>query len=154
MGLFNLLQKPASYFFNEEQQHLVAAIRQAEQTTSGEIRVFVEAKNPLVNPLERAREIFYKLEMDETAHRNGVLLYIAHKHHELAIFADEGIYREAGAAYWDKCVQELISTIDRQNICVALQSTIIKLGEILREKFPYEKETDKNELPDDIIFGH
>lgn len=54
-----LLSKP-------DNEKVVQAIREAEQRTSGEIRVYVESKNPLVNPLERAALIFDKLEMEKT----------------------------------------------------------------------------------------
>lgn len=153
MGLFNLLQKPEHFFSDAEQEQIVMAIREAEMTTSGEIRVYLETKNPMVDPVDRAREIFYKLEMDETAHRNGVLVYLATKDKELAIFGDEGIYKLVGKQYWDAAVQQMIARIGAKDIATALQQCVRDIGTTLHEKFPYEPTTDKNELPDDIVFG-
>ena len=34
-----------------------------------------------------------------------------------------------------------------------LVNVILKIGELLKTHFPYEAGTDKNELPDDIVFG-
>lgn len=130
------------------------AIRQAELNTSGEVRIFIESKNSLVNPLDRAGEIFFHLKMDETDHRNAVLIYMAIKHQEFAIFGDEGIYKAVGAAYWREAVTNISNNIDSKDLAYALQQAILAIGQTLSEKFPYEANTDKNELPDDIVFGH
>jgi uncharacterized membrane protein len=34
-----------------------------------------------------------------------------------------------------------------------LVNVVLKIGELLKTHFPYEAGTDKNELPDDIVFG-
>lgn len=130
------------------------AIRKAELNTSGEVRIFIESKNSLVSPLDRAGEIFFHLKMDETDHRNGVLIYMAIKHQEFAIFGDEGIYKAVGAAYWREAVTNISKNIDNKDLAYALQQAILAIGQTLSEKFPYEAKTDKNELPDDIVFGH
>lgn len=154
MGIFSFLQKkPKQFFSAEENRQIVEAIRQAEKQTSGEIRIFVESKNSFVDPLDRAKEIFFKLKMQETEHRNGVLLYLAMEHHELALFADEGIYEKAGAGYWNNEVKEMITGFTSDNIGDSIERCILHIGQTLKEKFPYEATTDKNELPDDIVFG-
>lgn len=154
MGIFSFLQKKTRPFFSaEENQQIVEAIRQAEKQTSGEIRLYVESRNPFVDPLDRAREIFYNLKMQETEHRNAVLLYLAMKDHELALFADEGIYQKAGATYWNNEVKQMISGFTKDNIGDSIERCILHIGQTLKEKFPYEAATDKNELPDDIVFG-
>ena len=111
MGLFPFTKK-RSIFTEDESRRIVSAIRTSEQKTSGEIRVFIEAKNPYVSPMDRAVEVFAHLKMEKTDHRNGVLLYIAHKHHEVALFADEGIYNKAGAAFWNAEVKKMIANFD------------------------------------------
>ncbi len=152
MGIFPLLKKKP-LFSPEDQEKVVTAIRSCEQTTSGEIRVYVESRNPMVEPLERAAEIFYKLEMDETEHRNAVLLYIALKDNELALFADEGIYKATYPGYWDIAVKEMLGQFGKQNVIDGMVQCITTVGNTLKEKFPYDASSDKNELPDDIVFG-
>lgn len=134
-------------------EKIVAAIRNAEKQTSGEIRVFVESRNPLVNVLERAAEIFFRLKMQETDDRNAVLLYIAMKDHELALFGDEGIHQKVGEAYWKNEVKEMISQFTREDISGGIVNCVTHIGQALKEKFPYDAKGDKNELPDDIVFG-
>lgn len=129
------------------------AIRIAELATSGEVRIYVESRNPFMDPLERAAEIFFKLKMQNTAHRNGVLLYVAMKDHELALFGDEGIHNKVGTEYWKAAVQNMLAQFVSQNIATGIEQCILQIGQTLKETFPYEADTDKNELPDEIVFG-
>ncbi len=153
MGIFPFFKKK-EFFSEEEKARIVKAIQVSETETSGEIRIYVESKNPFVDPLERAGEIFFKLKMQETDDRNAVLLYIAIKDHELALFGDEGIYKKVGAEYWDNAVKSMIAEISGNHLIAGMEQCILQIGQTLKESFPYQASTDKNELPDDIVFGH
>lgn len=150
--MFSLFQKK-EHFSAADKARIVEAIRMAEKETSGEVRVYVESKNPFVDPIDRAAQIFYKLKMQDTDHRNAVLLYIALKHHELALFADEGIYQKTGAGYWNNAVKNMIDRFSKHDIAGGIEQCVKQIGETLKEKFPYIPTEDKNELPDEIVFG-
>ncbi len=153
MGIFSFLYKPESFFSAKDKEQIVNAIRKAEKETSGEIRIYIESRNPLVNVIDRAAEIFFKLKMQNTNDRNGVLLYIAMKDKELALFGDEGIYNKVGANYWNSEVKNMIAHFSKENISNGIEQCIEHIGQTLKEKFPYNDSIDKNELPDDIVFG-
>jgi len=150
--MFSLFKKK-EFFSAEDKAQIVEAIRMAERETSGEIRIYVEGKNRFVDPIDRAAEVFFKLKMENTEHRNAVLLYIAMKDHELALFADEGIYKKAGAEYWNNAVKNMIAQFTKDNISNGIEQCVKQIGQTLKEKFPYIPTEDKNELPDDIVFG-
>ncbi len=153
MGIFSFLRKKKAFFSAEDQAGIVEAIRLSEKTTSGEIRVYVESKNPFVDAIDRASEIFFKLQMEKTDHRNAVLFYIAMDSHELALFADEGIYRSVGKQYWDDAVKNMLAQFTKDNISKGIEQCIRQIGATLTEKFPYISTEDRNELPDEIVFG-
>jgi uncharacterized membrane protein len=149
MALFS--RKP---LFNEEQQQkIVGAIQAAEQQTSGEIRVYVENHCRYVNPLHRAAEIFAGLNMEKTAARNGVLVYVALKDRQLALFGDEGINHKVGSAFWHEQVRLILSHFNKADYAGGIARVVAEIGTALHKYFPYDKGTDKNELPDDIVFG-
>ena len=152
MGIFSFFKKKA-FFSEQDQARIVAAIAAAEKSTSGEIRLFVESKNPYMDPLERAAEIFFQLQMEHTDNRNGVLLYIAMKDRELALFGDEGIHKKVGTEYWKNAVQNMIGEFAHQHIASGIEQCVLQVGQTLKETFPYDSSTDKNELSDDIVFG-
>ena len=152
MGIFPFFKKK-EFFSAKDKEQIVEAIRIAEKETSGEIRIYVESKNSYVDAIDRAAEVFFKLQMQKTDHRNAVLLYIAMKDHELALFADEGIYQKAGAAYWDDAVKSMLAQFTKDNISNGIEQCVKQIGQTLKEKFPYVPTEDKNELPDEIVFG-
>ena len=141
------------FFSKEENEMIVQAIRDAERQTSGELRVFVEGRCRFVDPLDRAMEIFTMLKMENTEYRNGVLFYVAIKDRQLAIFADNGIHSATGPQYWKDVVKNILSLFNKESYAIGIKECIVKIGEALKNHFPFDPEIDKNELPDEIIFG-
>ena len=150
--MFSFFRKK-DFFKPEESEAIVNAIRAAEKQTSGEVRLFVESRCKFYNPLDRAAELFFGLKMEQTAERNGVLVYVAIKDRQLAIFGDKGIHEKVGDEFWEKEVAEMISHFNSDNYAKGIARVISDIGEALRSNFPYQGEKDKNELPDDIVFG-
>ncbi len=154
MGIFSGPRSAQRFLSEEENRRIVEAIRKAEMHTSGEIRIFVETQCPFVNAIDRAEEIFFGLKMEMTDNRNGVLVYIAINDHQLAIFADKGIFEAVGLAYWEKEVGHMLAYFRQMEFAEGLLHAVEHIGEALHSHFPYDRTTDKNELPDEIVFGH
>lgn len=151
--MFPLFRKKRSLFSEEDNRIIVKAIRHAEQRTSGEVRVFVESRCSWVDAIYRAAEIFFTLQMEKTEQRNAVLVYIALKDRQLAVFGDEGIHKKVGTEYWHKVVAEMLSTFNKEDYAKGIAECVIQIGEALTTHFPFDRDTDKNELPDTIVFG-
>ena len=145
--------KRKDFFTAGERARVIEAIRVAEQKTSGEVRIFVESRCRFVDPLDRASEIFWSLKMDHTQDHNAVLIYVAMKDHQVAIYADRGIHEKVGVIFWQKEVIAMVTHFREQHYADALVEVIMDIGEALTIHFPYDRQTDKNELPDDIVFG-
>lgn len=152
MSVFGLFKKPVDFFSEKEKDQIVAAIRVSEKRTSGEIRVFVESHCRFMNPLYRAQEIFFGLKMDKTDDRNAVLIYIAVKDHQLAVFGDEGIHKRVGENFWKTEVDKMIAEFKGKNYGDGFAGIVTEIGNALYQHFPYTSD-DKNELPDEIVFG-
>ncbi len=142
------------FFSEEENEKIIQSIKDAEKQTSGEIRVFVEDRCKYVDALDRAVEIFSNLQMEKTELRNAVLFYIAVRDKQLAIFADKGIHEATGHEHWKNVVNEILSVFSKDSVVAGITTSIYKIGQALKEHFPYDKDVDKNELPDEIIFGN
>ena len=139
------------FFTKEEQQKIVAAIKEAELNTSGEIRVHIE-NHCKEEALERAAEVFYDLKMDRTAARNGILFYLAVKDRKFAIIGDEGINKEVEHDFWNDIKDEMISNFKENKFAEGLIVGILKCGDKLKKYFPYQND-DVNELSDEISFS-
>ena len=117
------------------------------------MRVFIENRCKFVNPLDRAAEIFFNLKMDATIDHNAVLVYLAMKDRQFAVFADQGIYTALGKEYWNKEANQMVQAFKQESYAAGLVTVINHIGQALHEHFPYDHAADKNELPDDIVFG-
>lgn len=151
MSIFK--KKQQHFFAPDEQEAIVKAVGEAEKRTSGEIRVYVESRCRFVSALDRAAEVFHTLKMEATQNRNAVLLYVAMKDKQLAVFADEGIYQKEGKAFWFDAVKNILGHFNKQNYAEGIVGVVHEIGESLANHFPYDAATDRNELPDDIVFG-
>ena len=140
-----------SFFTKEELQKIVAAIKEAELNTSGEIRVHIE-NHCKEEALERAAEVFYDLKMNHTAARNGILFYLAVKDRKFAIIGDEGINKEVEHDFWNDIKDEIISNFKENKFAEGLIAGILKCGDKLKKYFPHQND-DVNELSDEISFN-
>ena len=140
-----------TFFSKEEQQKIVAAIKEAELNTSGEIRVHIE-NHCKEEAIERAAEVFYDLKMNQTAARNGILFYLAVKDHKFAIIGDEGINKNVEHDFWNDIKYEMIVNFKENRFAEGLIDGILKCGKRLKEYFPYQSD-DVNELSDEISFN-
>jgi uncharacterized membrane protein len=154
MGWLSFLQKkPVEFFTKDQQAFIQSAVAEAEKYTSGEVRVYVESRCRFVDPLDRATEIFAGLKMNETKDRNGVLVYVAMKDRQLAVFGDAGIHEKVGQQFWNTEVRKMLSAFNKENYAEGIATVVKDIGNVLAANFPYDPNTDKNELSDEIVFG-
>lgn len=135
-----------------DEQHIIAAIKDAEQKTSGEIRVHIES-NCEGDVLDRATEVFAELHMHQTELRNGVLFYVALEDHQFAVLGDAGINAIVPDHFWEDITAEVIKHFKQKKYADGLARGIRMAGEQLQAHFPYDRHGDTNELSDDISFG-
>jgi len=143
--------KAARLFDDAGRQRLRLAVQQAEQHTSGEIRVFVDdyCKEEV---LDRAAFVFSKLGMEKTELRNGVLIYVALNDRKFAIIGDAGIHARVGDVFWKEVREGMAAFFKKEMFIDGLEYAVLEAGIRLKEFFP-RAEDDRNELSDDVHFG-
>ena len=139
------------FFTDSQQQAIIKSIENAELNTSGEIRLHVE-DTCKINPVDRAIEIFEKLEMHKTELRNGVLFYLATKDKKIAVIGDKGINDIVTENFWDDVKNEIINQFKNNLFSEGICKGIEMAGEKLKMHFPFQLD-DTNELSNDISFG-
>lgn len=135
----------------EEEKEVVQAIIEAENSTSGEIRVHLEAHTRL-ETMERAKEVFHQLKMDNTKDNNGVLIYVAVNDRKFAICGDKGIDKVVPKGFWNTTKDTIQSHFKKGEFKQGLVEGILKAGHELKVHFPWQQD-DKNELSDEISKG-
>lgn len=138
-------------FKEEEQQLIRQAIERAERNTSGEIRICVEKNCPDAEPIDRAVNYFFQLEMEKTRLRNGVLIYLASADRKFAVIGDAGINRVVPADFWDSTKESMLECFKNGQLAQGIITGIDRAGKELKKYFPAQA-GDKNELSDDIAY--
>jgi uncharacterized membrane protein len=127
------------------------AIAQAEQRTSGEIRVHIE-DHIEEDVLDHAAFIFEELGMHRTRDRNGVLLYLSVADRKVAVIGDAGINARVPGNFWTDVVGVLKLHLAAGHHAEGLCEAVRMVGEKLRADFPLRSD-DRNELSNDVSFG-
>jgi uncharacterized membrane protein len=142
------MSKVEDFLTAKEEEEIINAIRLAEKDTSGEIRVHIE-KSTEKEPIERAKEVFCFLKMDETEKHNGVLFYLAVDDKKFSILGDSGINKVVPEDFWNITKDIVIEKFKKGKYSEGLKLGIIQAGDKLKQYFPYQN-NDKNELEDSI----
>jgi uncharacterized membrane protein len=129
------------------------AIKAGEATHSGQVRFVVEGAldgKPLFKDQparERALDIFSHLRIWDTAHNNGVLIYLLLADRKVEIIADRGIDAKVGRAGWEKICQAMESDFRSGNFQPGVIKGIEAVSQQLAAHFP-KQDVGPNELPD------
>ncbi|MEO1257681.1 MAG: TPM domain-containing protein [Bacteroidota bacterium] len=140
-----------NFFSTAQEQSIIAAIKEAERQTSGEIRVHLE-RELIGDALTVAARVFHELEMDTTEERNGVLIFIVPSMHRFAIIGDSGINEKVPPNFWDDIRDVMQDNFRQGKFTAGVIEGVRRAGTKLKEFFP-RKTNDKNELPDEISYG-
>lgn len=132
----------------KSKEEIVQAISEAEDLTSGEIRVHLEPKCR-GDVLQKARRLFSRLKMHRTKERNGVLIYVALDSRKFALVGDSGIHARVGDEFWSRTRDIMASYFMKGLIKEGIIAGVGNAGERLKLYFPV-KSRDANELPDTI----
>jgi uncharacterized membrane protein len=133
-----------------EHDQIVAAIREAEAKTSGEIRVFIQRGKLNRDPLPAAQKKFHQLRMHRTLERNAVLIFVAPRTHQFAVVGDKAIHDKCGDEFWQRVVDGMRTHFQSEKFSHALVEAIKEIGKLLAAHFP-KTLGNANELPDQII---
>jgi uncharacterized membrane protein len=129
------------------------AIKAGEVTHSGQVRFVVEGAldgKPLFkgqSARERALDIFSHLRIWDTAHNNGVLIYLLLADRKVEIVADRGIDAKVGAAGWQKISAAMEADFKSGNFSGGVIKGIAAVSQQLAAYFPKDG-AGPNELPD------
>jgi Predicted membrane protein len=129
------------------------AIKQSETTHAGQVRFVVEGaldgaalfRNQPAR--ERALDVFSHLRIWDTAHNNGVLIYLLLADRDVEIVADRGIDAKVGTTAWEAICREMETDFRAGNFEHGVIKGIEEVSQELAKHFPPHGR-GPNELPD------
>lgn len=141
---------PEHLFTAAEEKEIILAIGEAENLTSGEIRLHI-SKEADEDVLGRTKTIFNQLRMHQTKERNAVLIHLSLGARSFAIYGDEGIHQKIENNFWENTKDKMQAYFVKGEMKEGLICGILDVGNKLKQHFPYQSD-DKNELPDEISY--
>jgi uncharacterized membrane protein len=142
--------KPDAFVKQLDEARIVAAIREAESRSRGEIRVHVAAR-PVADARAAAEATFARLRMAGTAERNGVLVFLAPASRTFAVVGDRGIHERVPVGFWEAVAAATRGELGAGRFTDGIVAAVSAVGEELARHFPRRPDTaDRNELPDTV----
>ncbi|BDT69651.1 hypothetical protein os1_38430 [Comamonadaceae bacterium OS-1] len=123
-------------------ERLTLRVSASEQRHTGEIRICVEAGLPLsylrrnATARERAVMLFGKLRVWDTAHNNGVLIYLLLADHAIELVADRGLNERVSPAEWQAMVAHLGTALQAGRYEEGLTAALEEVSAVLVQHFP------------------
>ncbi|WP_373548714.1 TPM domain-containing protein [Haliscomenobacter sp.] len=141
------------FLSSDEEKRVIDCIKEAEVATTGEIRIHLQGKVHKT-AWEDALEVFDHLKMANTQERNGVLIFIVPKDHQLVIIGDKGIHDQVMNGFWVNVRDEMLKHFRDKDFAEGLCAGVRLIGAKLHKYFPALDggEENPNELPDDISY--
>jgi uncharacterized membrane protein len=129
---------------------VLAAVKDAESRTSGEVRVFVSRRRLRGRDVTAlAASEFHRLDMDTTEDRNAVLFYVVPRDSAFAVIGDEAVHAKCGQDFWNETARAVENEFSGGRFTEGLVAGIRRAADLLAGHFP-RCPGDRNELPDAI----
>jgi len=142
-----------SFLTKDEQEEIVRCIHEQELRTSGEIRLAVRFRRGLFEKNKSVHQVglkeFYRLGMNKTKDKTGVLLFFLVDEREFCIIADEGIDKKVEPKTWEIIAGELQEHLHKKQVKDGILKELRNIGDILAKHFP-RKSDDRDELTNEI----
>jgi uncharacterized membrane protein len=134
-------------------QAIENAVQACESRHAGEIRFAVDVALPAadlwrgVTPRAAAVEAFSRLRVWDTAHNNGVLIYVLLADHDVEIVADRGVGNgKVVQGEWERCCRVMEARFARGEFLEGAVAGIEAVADVLR-RYPPAQPDAGNELP-------
>ena len=150
------MKTPLIYKFlnDDELLRISNKIKEEEKKTAGEICVSIKEKRKFGQKNKSVRQLaeeeFFKLGIDKTRDKTGIIIFFLLEAREFYILADEGINKKVPEKTWDKIKDEMQSHFLDGKFSQGIIHGVERVGKILSEHFPI-KPDDTNEISNRVV---
>jgi uncharacterized membrane protein len=130
-----MIMRPQTFAKKLHHENIVSAIRDAEQKTSGEIRVLISPKH-VDDAVATAQKEFLRLGLDKSAEKNGVLIFVAPRSKKFAVIGDEAVHAKCGDTFWRDLADAMSGYFRSGDFSGGIAHGVQKAGDLLAAHFP------------------
>lgn len=139
------------FLTKDDEQAVLAAIREAEGRSRGELRLVVTSQW-IADPAKHAWKLFHALGMDATRERNAAMILVAVRLRRFAVIGDEGLNAVVAPDYWTTIADAMAAHLREGRRREALTTGIRMLGETMAAHWPAGAADNPDELPNEIRY--
>ncbi|MBM4176545.1 MAG: hypothetical protein FJ213_10300 [Ignavibacteria bacterium] len=136
-----------------EMEKIAEEIKLQEEKTAGEIRVSIKQKRKMFEKKSSLRNLaikeFFRMKINNTLDRSGILLFLILKDKQFYILPDEGITKVLDQNFWNELSNVTEKYFRNKNFFDGIIHVIRECGKVLSQHFP-RKPDDVNELDDRV----
>ncbi len=141
-------------FSSEGLAQIAKTISEVEQHTSAEIRISIHDERETAQsglPIEKvAEQEFFKLGMDKTQQRNGILLLVLYAERKFYIHGDIGIHSRVQPETWIDVAETLKSHFSHGHFEQGVQDALKGISKHLVTALP-SSGSNLNELSNEVV---
>jgi uncharacterized membrane protein len=135
-------------------ERIERAIADGETRHGGQVVFVVEPALPLsrvlakLPPATRALEVFGLQRVWDTAHNNGVLVYLLLADRDVEVVADRGIHARVGEEAWREICRRMEAAFRADRYADGVVEGIGAINALLERHYPRDGDSGGNELAD------
>jgi uncharacterized membrane protein len=123
------------HFYEQlDESRITEALSAARRATSAEIRVFI-SHHHVTDALAAAHNQFHLMGLDRDPQRHGVLIFIAPRARQFAIYADEAANHSCGPQFWHTVRDEVIPQLKSGDFTAAILHAVDRVAARLSKHF-------------------
>lgn len=142
------------FFDDDELLRISKKISVKEKITAGEIVVSIKEKKSFFQKSksveQMAQKEFYRLRINNTRDKTGILIYIILAERQFYILADSGINSKVESNTWEVIKDKMQNNFRSGEFCKGILNAVDEVGNILSRFFPI-KPDDTNEISNMVI---
>lgn len=145
-----------NFFDDDDFLRISNKIKEVEKTTAGEIRVNIKEEKKFSQRnktlIQITEDEFFRLGMDKTKDKTGILILLLLKERQFHILADKGINEKVDQDKWNSIKEMMQEKFSKGEFTNGILYGIEEIGKTLSLHFPV-KPDDKDELSNRIIIN-
>ena len=152
-----MAEKLIYHFINDDDfLHISNKIKEFELLTAGEISVSIKEKRKFSQRNKSIKEIaeeeFFRLGIDKTRDKTGILIFLMLTDRQFHIVADKGIHEKVADSTWDDLKNQIQKFFVEGKFAEGLIWGVEEVGKNLTKHFPI-KPDDTNEISNRVVLS-
>lgn len=147
-----------NYMDDDDLLYISSEIKKQEKLTSAEIVLSIKRRRPFLNRLlfqvpniePFAKKEFYRLGMNRTKDKTGILIFILFEERQFYVLADKAINEVFTRNTWVSVTEIIRTNFAAGEFAGGLIKAVALIGDTLKNHFPI-KPDDVNEISNKII---